>query len=100
MVVIERPLDPGRTSRQGTSLNVSKLEGEYCEETATLFMCPDDMTRLSLKNGDRVRLKGEQGTALSAPALMLATQAALTAVVARRPTRRAAQALTEVRSFQ
>jgi len=31
---------------------------------------------------------------------MLATQAALTAVVARRPTRRAAQALTEVRSFQ
>src|ERR1051326_5166260 len=56
-------LIPGRTSRQGTTLNVSKLKGEYCEETATLFMCPEDMTRLGLKNGDRVRLASEQGRA-------------------------------------
>ena len=56
-------LIPGRTSRQGTSLNVSKLEGEYVEETATLFVCPDDMTRLGLKDGERVRLRSEQGTA-------------------------------------
>ncbi len=34
-----------------------------------------------------------KGTALSAPVSMLVTQAALTAVMARRPSRRAAQAL-------
>ena len=50
-------LIPGRTSRQGTTLNESKLTGAYIEEISTLFMCPDDMTRLGLKNGDRVRLR-------------------------------------------
>src|SRR5438132_14325583 len=50
-------LIPGRTSRQGTTLNESKLTGGYVEETHTLFMCPDDMTRLGLKNGDHVRLR-------------------------------------------
>jgi formylmethanofuran dehydrogenase subunit D len=50
-------LVPGRTSRQGTTLNESKLTGGYVEETSTLLMCPDDMTRLGLKNGDRVRLR-------------------------------------------
>jgi formylmethanofuran dehydrogenase subunit D len=55
-------LIPGRTSRQGTSLNVSKLEGEYVDEIGTLFMCPDDMARLGLSDGDRVRLRSEQGT--------------------------------------
>src|ERR1700730_6099271 len=50
-------LIPGRTSRQGTTLNEGKLVGGYVEETHTLFMCPDDMTRLGLKNGDRVRLR-------------------------------------------
>ena len=56
-------LIPGRTARQGTALTESKLEGEYVEETSTLFMCPDDMTRLSLKNGERVRLNSESGQA-------------------------------------
>ena len=55
-------LIPGRTSRQGTSLTASKLEGEYIEETGTLYVCPDDMTRLGLRNGDRVRLHTEQGS--------------------------------------
>src|SRR5260370_18048996 len=50
-------LIPGRTSRQGTTLNESKLTGGYVEEISTLFMCPDDMRRLGLKNGDRVRLR-------------------------------------------
>jgi formylmethanofuran dehydrogenase subunit D len=54
-------LIPGRTSRQGTTLNESKLTGGYVEEIRTLFMCPDDMARLGLKNGDRVRLRA--GTA-------------------------------------
>jgi formylmethanofuran dehydrogenase subunit D len=54
-------LIPGRTARQGTSLNESKFGAEYVEETSTLQMNPDDMARLGLKAGDRVRLRTEQG---------------------------------------
>src|SRR5258707_10310087 len=54
-------LIPGRTSRQGTTLNEGKFSAGYTEETSTLFMCPDDMARLGLKNGDRVRMRSEQG---------------------------------------
>ncbi len=54
-------LIPGRTSRQGTSLNEGKFSEGYIEETSTLFMNPEDMSRLALKNGDRVRLRTEQG---------------------------------------
>jgi formylmethanofuran dehydrogenase subunit D len=54
-------LIPGRTSRQGTTLNEGKLKADYVQETSTLMMCPDDMKRLGLKNGDRVRLRSEQG---------------------------------------
>jgi formylmethanofuran dehydrogenase subunit D len=54
-------LIPGRTSRQGTSLNEGKFSATYVEETSTLLMSPDDMTRLGLKKGDRVRLCTKQG---------------------------------------
>src|SRR5438874_946502 len=54
-------LIPGRTSRQGTTLNEGKFTAAYVEETSTLLMSPDDMARLGLKNGDRVRLRSEQG---------------------------------------
>src|SRR5438105_1750390 len=54
-------LIPGRTSRQGTTLNEGKLTAGYIEETSTLLMCPDDMKRLGLSSGDRVRLRSEQG---------------------------------------
>jgi formylmethanofuran dehydrogenase subunit D len=54
-------LIPGRTSHQGTTLNEGKFTPGYVEETSTLFMCPDDMARLGLKNGERVRLRAEQG---------------------------------------
>ena len=54
-------LIPGRTSRQGTTLNEGKFTAAYVEETSTLLMCPDDMKRLDLKAGDRVRLRSEQG---------------------------------------
>lgn len=54
-------LIPGRTARQGTTLNEGKFSGGYVDETSTLFMCPDDMARLGLKNADRVRVKSEQG---------------------------------------
>jgi formylmethanofuran dehydrogenase subunit D len=54
-------LIPGRTSRQGTTLNEGKLTAGYVEETSTLLMCPEDMARLGLKNGERVRLRSPQG---------------------------------------
>ena len=54
-------LIPGRTSRQGTTLNEGKLTPGYVEETGTLLVCPADMARLGLANGDRVRLRSEQG---------------------------------------
>src|SRR5262249_53635062 len=54
-------LIPGRTSRQGTTLNEGKLTAAYLEEISTLQMSPDDMARLGLKNGDRVRLRSPQG---------------------------------------
>lgn len=54
-------LIPGRTARQGTSLNEGKFSAAYVEETTTLLMCPADMARLGLSSGDRVRLRAEQG---------------------------------------
>jgi formylmethanofuran dehydrogenase subunit D len=54
-------LIPGRTSRQGTTLNEGKFTTEYIEETSTLLMSPQDMARLGLKKGDRVRSRTTQG---------------------------------------
>jgi formylmethanofuran dehydrogenase subunit D len=54
-------LIPGRTSRQGTTLNEGKYSTEYVEETGTLLMSPEDMARLGVKKGDRVRLRSAQG---------------------------------------
>ena len=54
-------LIPGRTSRQGTSLNEGKFSSEYVEETSTLLVSPEDMSRLGLNKGDRVRLRTSQG---------------------------------------
>ncbi|MGF1612094.1 MAG: molybdopterin dinucleotide binding domain-containing protein [Kiloniellales bacterium] len=51
----------GRTSKQGTSLNAGKLAGEYIEVTSTSEMNADDMARLGLTNGDRVRLRSAAG---------------------------------------
>ncbi|MGH8671535.1 MAG: molybdopterin dinucleotide binding domain-containing protein [Burkholderiales bacterium] len=54
-------LIPGRTSKQGTSLNVGKLKPEYQDVTSTVEMNTDDMTRMGLKEGDKVRLRSEVG---------------------------------------
>ncbi len=54
-------LIPGRSSKQGTSLNQGKLKDEYKEVTSTLEMNPDDMIKLKLVDGDTVRLKNEIG---------------------------------------
>ena len=54
-------LIPGRTSKQGTSLNVGKLKDEYISVTSTVEMNEDDMKRLNLEKGDQVRLASDVG---------------------------------------
>ncbi len=54
----------GRSSKQGTSLNAGKLKDEYQEVTTTLEMNVEDMTRLGLRDGDRVRLRTDMGEAV------------------------------------
>jgi formylmethanofuran dehydrogenase subunit D len=53
---------PGRTSRQGTSLNVGKDSEEYKDETSLVQISPEDMERLTINDGDVVRLSNEIGT--------------------------------------
>jgi formylmethanofuran dehydrogenase subunit D len=54
-------LIPGRSARQGTSMNEGKLTQDYIDETNTLSMNPDDMARLALKTGDRVVVRSATG---------------------------------------
>lgn len=51
----------GRSSKQGTSLNVGKHSEEYREVTTTVEMNADDMERLGLNEGDQVRLRTDVG---------------------------------------
>jgi formylmethanofuran dehydrogenase subunit D len=55
-------LIPGRTSRQGTSLNEGKLTAAYIRETETLLMNPDDLQRLGLQSGSMVQLHSAHGS--------------------------------------
>ncbi len=54
-------LIPGRSSRQGVTLNEGKYTDGYLDETSTLRMNPDDMQRLGLSTGDDVRMWNEIG---------------------------------------
>jgi formylmethanofuran dehydrogenase subunit D len=54
-------LIPGRSNKQGTSLNAGKLKDEYRTVTSTVEVNADDMARLKLKDGDRVRLRSAHG---------------------------------------
>ena len=54
-------LIPGRTSRQGTSLNEGKFTDDYLDEIGTLQVSPADMKRLGLVDGNRVRLRSDHG---------------------------------------
>ena len=49
-------LIPGRTSKQGTSLNTGKFCAEYIDVTTTVEINSDDMARLGVKDGDSLRL--------------------------------------------
>ncbi|MCK5478911.1 MAG: assimilatory sulfite reductase (NADPH) flavoprotein subunit [Methylococcales bacterium] len=54
-------LIPVRTSRQGTSLNAGKLKDEYRDETSTIEIHNQDMARLGLKKGDKIRMSSANG---------------------------------------
>ena len=54
-------LIPGRSSKQGTSLNAGKLKDEYRTVTSTVEMNENDMQRLGLSQGDAVRLSCATG---------------------------------------
>ncbi len=61
LVAEKLTLIPGRSAKQGTSLNQGKLKDEYIEVTSTLEMNQDDMDRMKLVDGDEVRLKNDIG---------------------------------------
>ncbi len=54
-------LIPGRTSKQGCGISEGKFTDGYRSETSLLQVCPKDMQRLGLNEGDRVRLSSETG---------------------------------------
>ena len=54
-------LIPGRSQKQGTSLNEGKLKDEYKKVTSTAELNEKDMQRLKLKDGDRIKLKSDVG---------------------------------------
>ncbi len=58
-------LIPGRTSRQGCGISQGKFTREYQQETSQVQMCPQDMQRLGLKSGARVRLFNEVGSVIA-----------------------------------
>jgi formylmethanofuran dehydrogenase subunit D len=55
-------LIPGRTSKQGCGISEGKFSEGYRLETSVLQVSPQDMGRLGLNEGDRVRLSSETGT--------------------------------------
>lgn len=57
----EMLLIPGRSSKQGTSLNKGKLKAEYLDVTSIVEMNPDDMEGLKLEDGDPARLSNDIG---------------------------------------
>ncbi len=54
-------LIPGRSSRQGVTLNEGKYTDGYLDETSTLRMNPTDMRRLGIAPGDEVRMWNDVG---------------------------------------
>ena len=57
-------LIPGRSSKQGTSLNKGKFGDEYQGITSTVEINADEMSRLGFDSGDRLRLRNHIGEAV------------------------------------
>ncbi len=58
-------LIPGRTTKQGTALNKGKLKEEYQIVTTTVEMNEEDMDRLAMADGDKVRLSNNIGETIA-----------------------------------
>lgn len=54
-------LIPGRTSKQGCGISEGKFGENYQSETNVLQVAPEDMERLGLQGGEKVRLTSETG---------------------------------------
>ena len=54
-------LIPGRSAKQGTSLNIGKLKDEFKIVTSTMEINTDEMAKRGLADGDKVRLSNEIG---------------------------------------
>ena len=54
-------LIPGRSAKQGCGISEGKFGESYQSETNILHVAAEDMKRLSLQNGDRVRLRSATG---------------------------------------
>ncbi len=54
-------LIPGRTAKQGCGISEGKFGDTYQSEISVLQVAADDMQRLKLSDGDRVRLRNEHG---------------------------------------
>ena len=54
-------LIPGRTSKQGCGISGGKFGDSYQSEINALQVAPEDLERLHLATGDRVRLTSEFG---------------------------------------
>ncbi|MEX0714597.1 MAG: molybdopterin dinucleotide binding domain-containing protein [Pirellulales bacterium] len=54
-------LIPGRTSKQGCGISEGKFKENYQNEINVLQVAPQDMQRLGLSDGDRVRLTSPSG---------------------------------------
>ena len=54
-------LIPGRTSKQGCGISEGKYKESYQSEINVLQVAPEDMQRLTLEDGSRVRVTSEFG---------------------------------------
>lgn len=61
MAAAQFVLIPGRSSRQGVTLNEGKYTDGYLDETSTLRMNPEDMQRMGVSTGDEVRMWNDVG---------------------------------------
>ncbi len=61
MAATQFVLIPGRSSRQGVTLNEGKYTDGYLDETSTLRMNPNDMQRMGVSTGDEVRMWNDIG---------------------------------------
>jgi formylmethanofuran dehydrogenase subunit D len=54
-------MNAGRTSKQGTQINVGKEDDEYIKLTSTLIMHPEDLKAVGVAPGGSVRVRSEYG---------------------------------------